>query len=124
MVLAGDEDTVGGAPAHHPAFPHAEDLLDKVAGEVDEVDAEPGEALHADGEERGRVAGGVRGDEVRVGGEGEPRAADGAEAADRPGREAQQDVEQQLRRQDAVHGSEPPPRRRRRRRHRRSWTNE
>uniref|UniRef100_A0A0A9CGU9 Uncharacterized protein n=1 Tax=Arundo donax TaxID=35708 RepID=A0A0A9CGU9_ARUDO len=56
-------------------------------------------------EERARVAGGVRLDEERVGGEGPPVPADGAEVADLLGREPHQHVEQHLQRQDAVGGA-------------------
>jgi hypothetical protein len=55
----------------------------------------------------------VGGDEDRVVGEGPPRGADGADAADLLGREQQQDLEQQLHRQDAIHGRDfggPDPR--------------
>lgn len=113
VVAAVEEDMVVGALAdHHPAFPRAAagDVLDDVAGKVDEVDTWGRRGLHANGEEEGgvRVAGGVRGGEERVGGEGPPRVADGAEAADGLGGEAKQDLVQHLRWQDAInHGSEP-----------------
>lgn len=95
----------------------AGDVLDDVAGKVDEVDTWGRRGLHANGEEEGgvRVAGGVRGGEERVGGEGPPRVADGAEAADGLGGEAKQDLVQHLRWQHAVHCSSVPTARRRRR---------
>lgn len=55
-----------------------------------------------DGEVRARVPCRVGGDEARVGQQGAPRPAHGAKAAERPRREAQQYVVEQVDRQDAV----------------------
>ncbi|TVU40084.1 hypothetical protein EJB05_13532, partial [Eragrostis curvula] len=60
---------------------------------------------HGHGEEGARVAGRVVGDEGRVGEEGAPRPADGAEAAERLGRgDAQQDLAEDVRGEEAAVG--------------------
>ena len=72
------------------------DPLHDVAGEIDDVDARL--VVPELGQEEGApMARSVRRDEERVGGEGAPRAGDGAEAAEVSRREAQQDVEQHVR---------------------------
>jgi hypothetical protein len=97
----------------------AGDPLEDVAGEVEDVDVRlvVAELGH---EERARVRGGVGADEDRIGGEGAPRAADGAEAADLPRRETQQGVEQRVRGEPVGAGGGARSHRPGCRRHRRS----
>ena len=86
-----------GYPVHH------------LAGQIHDMDVRL-VAPEIGQEERARVARRVLADEERVGGEGAPGAADGAEAAELPGGQPQQDVEQQVRGQlTGFGGGGPPP---------------
>lgn len=71
------------------------DPSDDVAGQVYHVDAVAG---IGDGEDEIRTPGGVLLDEGAVGEEGAPRAADGAEAAERSAGDAKQDLPHHIRR--------------------------
>lgn len=77
--------------------PGAWNPLKDIAGQVHNINAAAIVTVVVESEEQGRVAGLVRRGEEWVGGEGAPRLADGAEAAEVLGGDAQQDLVQRVR---------------------------